>query len=63
MRSTTLAFALKWIEPRWSREIEQTLADPEIERARGDFIASLDRLIELIHEDLDRKPVLIIDDI
>src|SRR5262245_50493688 len=50
MRADTigLRLALKWIEPRWSREVAQTLADPKVTRSRTDFVDSLDRLVELI---------------
>lgn len=61
-QTVSLKLALNWIEPGWSNEVEQTLADPEVERNRGDFVASLGRLVDLIHEDLGRTPVVIIDD-
>jgi hypothetical protein len=61
-QTVSLKLALNWLEPGWSREVEQTLADPEIARNRGDFVASLGRLVDLIHEDLGRTPVVIIDD-
>lgn len=61
-QEVSLKFGLHWIEPKWGREIEETLPDPEVARNRGDFIASLGRLVELIREDLGRTPVVIIDD-
>jgi hypothetical protein len=61
-QSLSLTLALHWITPGWSNEVEETLADPELERNRGDFIASLSRLFELINDELDRIPVVIIDD-
>jgi hypothetical protein len=63
-RKTTLSLklALGWLEPGISDEVTETLADPEVERSRGDYVDSLDRLIELIHDDLRRTPVLVIDD-
>jgi hypothetical protein len=53
--------AASWIEPSWSREIQQTLADPEVERVGAEIVASLDRLVELIH-DFGRTPIVIVDD-
>src|SRR5207249_3625923 len=64
-RSHKQSFSLKmalWLEPSMSDEVEETLADPEIERNRGDWVDSLDRLVELINEDMRRVPVVIIDD-
>jgi hypothetical protein len=63
-RKTTLSLklALGWLEPGISDEVTETLANPEVERSRGDYVGSLDRLIELIHDDLRRTPVLVIDD-
>lgn len=61
-QALSLKLALGWIEPGMTDEVQETLADPEIDRNRGDFIDSLDRLVELIHDDLGRTPVLIIDD-
>jgi hypothetical protein len=61
-QTSSFKLALKWLEPAWSREVEETLADPEVERNRGDFIASLDRLVDLIVGDLGRTPVVVIDD-
>lgn len=58
----SLKLALGWLEPRFGHEVEETVADPAVERARGEFIASLDRLVELIREDLGRVPVVLIDD-
>jgi hypothetical protein len=61
-QTLSLKLAVSWIEPGWSNEVEETLGDPEVERNRGDYIASLDRLVTLIQEDLGRTPVVIIDD-
>jgi hypothetical protein len=61
-QSLSLTFALNWISPGWSDEVEETLADPDVERNRGDFVDSLSRLFELIHDRLGRSPVVIIDD-
>jgi hypothetical protein len=61
-QSVSLKLALNWIEPAWSDEVTETLVNPEVERNPGEFIASLDRLVELIQEDLRRTPVVIIDD-
>jgi hypothetical protein len=58
----SLKLALGWLEPSIGDEVEETVADPAIERARGDFIASLDRLVDLIREDLGRVPIVLIDD-
>jgi hypothetical protein len=58
----SLKLALGWLEPAIGHEVEETVADPAIERSRGDFIASLDRLVDLIREELDRVPVVIVDD-
>jgi hypothetical protein len=58
----SLKLALGWLEPAIGHEVEETVADPAIERSRGEFIASLDRLVELIRDDLGRVPVVIIDD-
>jgi hypothetical protein len=60
--SFSLRLALTWLGSGWSREVEQTLADPEIERSAEDFVESLDRLIELVHGRLERVPVVVIDD-
>jgi hypothetical protein len=61
-QTLSLKLAMTWIEPGWSREVEETLGDPEVERNRGDYIASLDQLVDLIHQDLGRTPVVVIDD-
>jgi energy-coupling factor transporter ATP-binding protein EcfA2 len=61
-QTVSFKLALKWIEPGWSEEVERTLANPDVARNRGDFVASLGRLVELIREDLQRTPVVIIDD-
>ena len=61
-QSSSFKLALRWIGPEWAREVAETMADPEIERGREDFIASLDRLVDLIVEDLGRTPVVVIDD-
>jgi hypothetical protein len=61
MDTIGVKLALKWIEPSWSREIEETLADPEVARSRSDFVDSLDRLVELIYQQ-GRTPVVVIDD-
>ena len=61
-QSFSLKLALGWIEPGVSREVEETLADPEVDRNRADFVDSLDRLITLVREDLQRTPVVVIDD-
>jgi hypothetical protein len=58
----SLKLALGWLEPAIGDEVEETVADPAVERARGEFIASLDRLVDLIREDLGRIPILLIDD-
>ena len=58
----SLKLALGWLEPSIGREVQETVADPAVDRSRADFIASLDRLVELVREDLQRVPVLIIDD-
>jgi hypothetical protein len=59
--SVGVKLAAKWIEPSWSREVVNTLADPEVERSRAEFVESLSRLVELIYG-WGRTPVLIIDD-
>jgi hypothetical protein len=61
-QTVSFKLALKWIEPGWSEEVERTLANPDVARNRGDFVASLGRLVELIREDLGRTPVVIVDD-
>ena len=58
----SLKLALGWLNPGFSHEVEETVADPAVERNRGEFVASLDRLVELIRDDLDRVPIVIIDD-
>jgi hypothetical protein len=58
----SLKLALGWLEPSIGDEVQETVADPAVDRPRADFIASLDRLVELIREDLNRVPVVIIDD-
>jgi hypothetical protein len=58
----SLKLALGWLEPAIGREVEETVANPAVERARGEFIDSLDRLIDLIRQDLRRIPILLIDD-
>jgi hypothetical protein len=61
LRAMQRVLAAKWIEPSWSREIQETLADPEVERSGADLIASLDRLVEFIYE-VGRTPVVVVDD-
>lgn len=58
----SLSLALGWLEPGISREVEETVAVPPVERARGEFITSLDRLVDLVRSDLGRVPILLIDD-
>lgn len=58
----SLKLALGWLNPGFGHELEETVADPAVERNRGEFVASLDRLVELIRDDLDRVPIVIIDD-
>jgi hypothetical protein len=58
----SLKLALRWLDPAIGDEVEETVADPAVERARTDFIASLDRLVDLIREDLRRVPIVLIDD-
>jgi len=58
----SLKLALGWLEPAIGEEVQETVADPAVDRPRADFIASLDRLVELIRDDLGRVPVVIIDD-
>jgi hypothetical protein len=56
-----LKIAAGWLEPSWSREVVNTLVDPEVERSRSDFVDSLRDLVELIHA-WGLRPILIIDD-
>jgi energy-coupling factor transporter ATP-binding protein EcfA2 len=58
----SLKLALGWLEPGISSEVEETVANPAVERARSEFITSLDRLVDLIRTDLGRVPILLIDD-
>jgi hypothetical protein len=58
----SLRMALGWLEPAVSREVEQTLADPELERSPDEFVASLDRLVDLVQTQLGLVPVVVIDD-
>jgi hypothetical protein len=58
----SLKLELGWLEPAIGPEVEETVADPAVERSRGEFIASLGRLVELIHQGLERVPIVIIDD-
>lgn len=62
-RSQTIGVKLAagWIEPAWSQEIQQTLADPEVERLGTEIVASLDRLVDLIH-DRGLRPLVVVDD-
>lgn len=57
-----LKAALSWLTPQYTREVTETLAEPEIERSQAVVIESLDRLVEVIHSQLGRVPVIIIDD-
>jgi hypothetical protein len=61
-QTMSLKLALHWLEPGWTDEIEQTVADPELDRSPDDFIDSLDRLVALIEQDLGRVPVVVLDD-
>jgi hypothetical protein len=61
-QTLSLKLALGWLQPGMTDEVQETLADPDVDRNRADFVDSLDRLVELIHDDLGRTPVLIIDD-
>ena len=58
----SLKLALGWLEPSIGEEVEETVADPAVERSRAEFITSLDRLVDLIREDLGRVPVVVVDD-
>ena len=56
-----LTLAVPWFQPSWSKEVTRTLADPETEKSRSEFVASLSRLVDRIYR-WDLKPVLIVDD-
>jgi hypothetical protein len=58
----SLKMALGWLEPAMGETVEETVADPAVDRSRDDFIDSLDRLVDLVRVDLQRVPVLILDD-
>lgn len=62
-RSTSigLKLALGWLEPSWADEVKRTLADPEVDRLRSDFVDSLDRLVALLYE-RGFTPVVVVDD-
>jgi hypothetical protein len=61
-RTETIGVKLgKWIEPSWAREIQETLANPEVERSGAQLLASLDDLVTFVYEQ-GLTPVVIVDD-